>query len=92
MSTSICEFLLKLLYLLPVSNVVLDSIIFIFLIIYSQIGELYDNDPLALELATEFWCPLDPSSFTPHGTLSPPALRQRASQKQVRAVIKGGDP
>ena len=65
---------------------------FHFFIIYSQIGELYDNDPLSLELATEFWCPLDPSSFTPQGTLSP-ALRQRASQKQVsRAIIKGGDP
>ena len=76
--------------LLLVNKVVLDSIYF--LIIYSQIGELYDNDPLALELAAEFWCPLDPSSFTPQGTLSP-ALRQRASQKQVRGtVVKGGDP
>ena len=61
---------------------------FNFLYLYFlQIGELYDDDPLGLELAAEFWCPLDPSSFTsfsPYNTSSKsPAMRQRASQKQA---------
>lgn len=51
-----------------------------------MIGGLYDKDPCGLELAADFWCPMDTGSFTsfsPYDTGMSPALRQRASQKQV---------
>ena len=54
---------------------------------FLQIGELYDDDPSGLELATEFWCPTDTSLSAPFSPYSSsrisPAIRQRASQKQV---------
>lgn len=57
---------------------------------FLQIGDLYEKDACDLELAADFWCPTDTglgTSFSPYTTGMSSALRQRASQKQVRSSL-----
>ena len=51
---------------------------------FFQIGDLYCKDPLKLELAVEYWCPLDPVTTDESMSSYRPPPRQVALFKFVR--------
>ncbi len=54
--------------------------------VFFQIGEVYEKDPLRLELSTDYWCPMEPlgSVFSPRPIN---AVKKSLIQKQVIFVF-----